>query len=126
MNLTGDRILLSDLGFFGFHGVMPEESTLGQRFYVDVTCGVDLRESGRTDSLNDTISYADIYAVVKSAFEEKRFKLLEALAQHIVSSLFVAFPTLDWIKVAIRKPGAPIAMSSGQVGIEIARQRAAP
>lgn len=121
--LQGDRILLTKLGFFGFHGVMPEENTLGQRFFIDLTCGVDLRKSGRSDSLENTVSYADIYDVVKEAFEEKRFKLIEALAQHIVDKLFVAFPTMGWIRIAVHKPGAPIAMVSGEAAIEITRSR---
>ena len=28
---TGDRIILKDLGFFGYHGVFAEEAKLGQR-----------------------------------------------------------------------------------------------
>ncbi len=50
-DFSGDRIILSDLGFFGYHGVMPEEAVLGQRFFVDLVCGIDLREAGRTDDL---------------------------------------------------------------------------
>lgn len=121
--LQGDRILLTNLGFFGFHGVMPEENTLGQRFFLDLTCGVDLGESGRTDSLENTVSYADIYSVVKEAFEQRRFKLIEALAQHIVDRLFAAFPTIDWIRITVHKPGAPIAMVAGEAAIEITRSR---
>ncbi|MDP1731065.1 MAG: dihydroneopterin aldolase [Devosia sp.] len=121
--LQDDRILLTKLGFFGFHGVMPEENTLGQRFFIDLTCGVDLSEPGRTDSLEKTVSYADIYSVAKEAFEQKRFKLIEALAQHIVNFLFAAFPAIDWIRIAVRKPSAPIAMVSGEAAIEITRSR---
>lgn len=121
--LTSDRILLTNLGFYGFHGVMPEENTLGQRFFIDLTCGIDLREAGRTDSLDATVSYAAIYDVVKSAFEQKRFKLIEALAQHVVDCLFGAFPTMNWIKVMVRKPSAPIVMVEGEAAIEITRSR---
>jgi dihydroneopterin aldolase len=119
----GDKILLTNLGFYGFHGVMPEENKLGQRFFIDLTCGTDLREPGRTDSLDATVSYADIYEVVKAAFEQRRFKLLEALAQCIVDRLFATFPSVEWIKVSIWKPGAPIAMVSGEAAIEITRSR---
>lgn len=122
-NMQSDRILLTNLGFYGFHGVMPEENRLGQRFFIDLTCGIDLRPAGTTDSLEAAVSYADVYDVVKAAFEQRRFKLLEAVAQHIVDALFAAFPAIDWIKVTIRKPGAPIAMVSGEAAIEIIRSR---
>ncbi len=31
-----DRILISDLRLFAFHGLLPEERTLGQRFRFDL------------------------------------------------------------------------------------------
>lgn len=122
-DFDGDRIILRDLGFFGYHGVMPEEARLGQRFFVDLTCGADLGHAGRTDELEHSISYADIYDVVKAAFEERRFKLIEAVGQHIVDRLFEAFPAIRWIEIRVRKPSAPIAMVAGEAAIELHRRR---
>lgn len=122
-DFDGDRIILRDLGFFGYHGVMPEEAVLGQRFFVDLGCGVDLGQAGRSDDLEHSISYADMYDVVKAAFEERRFKLIEALGQHIVDRLFEAFPAIRWIEVRVRKPSAPIAMVVGEAAIELHRHR---
>lgn len=119
----GDRIILTDLGFYGYHGLMIEENRLGQRFFIDLSCGVDLSEPGRTDQMSETISYAGIYDVVKAAFEEQRFKLIEAVGQHIVDRLFEAFPQINWVKVRVRKPEAPIAMVRGEAAIELRRHR---
>jgi dihydroneopterin aldolase len=120
---TGDRIILRDLGFFGYHGVFAEEERLGQRFFVDLECGVDLAASGETDELGHTISYADIYDVVKATFDGKRTKLIEALAQNIVTALFETFAEIGWIVIRIRKPEAPIAMVRGEAAIELHRAR---
>ena len=122
-DFDGDRIILRDLGFFGYHGVMPEEAVLGQRFFVDLTCGVDLGQAGRSDDLEHSISYADMYDVAKAAFEEQRFKLIEAVGQHIVDRLFETFPAIRWIEVKVRKPSAPIAMVAGEAAIELHRHR---
>ncbi|CAN7367039.1 dihydroneopterin aldolase [Devosia sp. LjRoot16] len=122
-DFSGDRIILSDLGFFGYHGVMPEEAVLGQRFFVDLVCGVDLGQAGRSDELEQSISYAEIYEVAKAAFEAQRFKLIEAVGQHIVDRLFEAFPGIRWIEVRVRKPSAPIAMVAGEAAIELHRHR---
>ncbi len=119
----GDRIILRDLGFFGYHGVMPEEAVLGQRFFVDLTCGVDLGQAARSDELEHSISYADMYDVAKAAFEERRFKLIEAVGQHIVDRLFESFPAILWIEIRVRKPSAPIAMVAGEAAIELHRHR---
>lgn len=122
-DFDGDRIILSDLGFFGYHGVMPEEAVLGQRFFVDLTCGVDLGQAGRSDELEHSISYAEMYDVAKAAFEERRFKLIEAVGQHIVDRLFDGFPAIRWIQVRVKKPSAPIAMVAGEAAIELHRHR---
>lgn len=120
---TRDRIILKDLGFYGYHGLMIEESTLGQRFFIDLTCGADLSVPARTDHISGTISYADIYDVVKSAFEARRFNLIEALGQSIIDGIFAAFPSIEWIEVRVRKPEAPIAMVRGEAAIELFRSR---
>jgi 7,8-dihydroneopterin aldolase/epimerase/oxygenase len=120
---AGDRIILKDLGFYGYHGVLAEEAKLGQRFFIDLELGVDLSAPAATDRLSTGISYADIYDVVKAAFEAKRMKLLEALAQNIVVAIFDRFQGVEWIVIRVRKPEAPIAMVRGEAAIELHRRR---
>ncbi|MDV3250943.1 dihydroneopterin aldolase [Devosia sp. BK] len=119
---TGDRIVLRDLGFYGYHGLFAEEEKLGQRFIIDLECGVDLTAPGESDAIGHTVSYADIYDLVKATFE-KRTKLIEALGQNVVSALFERFSDIDWIIIRIRKPEAPIAMVRGEAAIELHRVR---
>ena len=120
---TGDRIILEGLGFYGYHGVFPEERKLGQRFVVDLTCGLDLSPAGDTDELGRTASYAEIYDVVKAAFEEGPFNLIETVAQRIADRVFAAFADIDWIIVRVKKPEAPIAMVRGAASVELHRAR---
>lgn len=120
---SGDRIILKDLGFYGYHGLFSEEAALGQRFFIDLECGVDLSAPGHTDTISSTISYASIYDVVKAAFEGKRMHLIEAVAQNIVDALFAAFADLGWVIIRVRKPEAPIAMVRGEAAIELHRVR---
>lgn len=118
-----DRILLADLAFYGYHGVMLEENALGQRFRIDLELGLDMSEAARTDDVAATISYAHIYDLVKEAFEEKRFKLIEALGHHIMVRLFNRFDRLDWIRIKVRKPEAPLPIVAGEAAIEMVRTR---
>ncbi len=120
---TGDRIILNDLGFFGYHGVFPEEERLGQRFYVDLELGIDLAEAAARDDLDASVNYGKIYEVVEAAFTEPRMKLIEAVGHNIVTALFQAFPPIRWIKVRVRKPEAPIAMVRGYAAVELHRVR---
>lgn len=120
---THDRILLSDLAFYGYHGVMLEENKLGQRFRIDLECGIDLRPASMSDEVSQTVSYDLIYGIVKQATEETRFKLIEALGQHIVDRLFEAFEPFEWVRIRIRKPEAPIPAVAGEFAIELFRER---
>ena len=122
---SGDRIILRDLGFYGYHGLFSEEERLGQRFFVDLECGVDLTAPGETDAIGHTVSYADIYDVVKATFEGQRTKLIESLGQNIVTALFARFDDINWIIIRIRKPEAPIAMVRGEAAVELHRVRPA-
>jgi dihydroneopterin aldolase len=100
-------------------------SRLGQRFFIDLELGADLSAPARTDKLETGISYADVYDVVKAAFEAPRRQLLEAVAQGICTALFAAFPGVTWIVIRLRKPEAPIAMVRGEAAIELHRRRPA-
>ncbi len=118
-----DKIILSDLAFYGYHGVMLEENKLGQRFRVDLECAMDLTDAGNSDDVSKTVSYADIYNLVKEATEDTRYKLIEALAQHIVDRLFEEFKPFNWVRIRITKPEAPVNTTSGEFAIEIIRER---
>ena len=57
----GDKLILKGLKFYGYHGAIPEEKTLGQMFLVDIDAWVSLKKAGESDNLDDTISYVDIF-----------------------------------------------------------------
>lgn len=118
-----DRIFLEGLAFYGYHGVMLEENKLGQRFRIDLELGIDMEEASRTDDVTSTIHYGNVYNVVKEAFEEKRFKLIEALGYHIIARLFGEFDRLDWVRIRVRKPEAPLPIVAGEAAIEMLRTR---
>ncbi|KAL1319984.1 dihydroneopterin aldolase 1-like isoform X2 [Arachis ipaensis] len=84
--MRGDKLILRGLMFHGFHGVNPEERTLGQKFLVDIDAWIDLRAAGKSDNLSDSVSYTDIYRIVKEVIEGPPHNLLESVAQKIAST----------------------------------------
>jgi dihydroneopterin aldolase len=119
-----DEILLEGMRFYGYHGVNPEEQTLGQRFLVDVAVSADLREAGKSDNLDDSISYSAVFRRVRAIVEEERFQLLEALAEAISTAIFTDFPKADGVSVMVRKPGVAIKGSIlDSAGVRIRRER---
>lgn len=119
-----DRILLRDLRFFGFHGVLPEEAVLGQRFRVDITAELDLAEAGRNDDLTKTVHYGEIAMLVEKIGTTHRYKLIEALAEAIAAAIFETYPPIERLTVRVTKPEAPVQLATGIIAIEIERSRA--
>mgnify|MGYP000911949275 CR=1 FL=1 len=118
-----DRVVMRNLGFYGYHGVMPEENTLGQKFFLDIDMYADLKPAGNSDNVEDTIHYGEVYELVKDTVENKRFKLIEALAENIASSILENFSKVNEIKVRVKKPEAPVPGIYDYFGVEVRRSR---
>jgi dihydroneopterin aldolase len=120
-----DEILLEGLRFFGYHGVYPEERTLGQRFIVDVVAELDLRNAGAHDELDETVNYASIYATVRSIVEGEPLMLIEAVADRSARAVLEAYPAIDAVEITVRKPAVTIRGAHlDAVGVRIRRVRA--
>lgn len=118
-----DKILLNNLGFYGYHGVLKEESVLGQKFFIDIELYIDTKKAGLSDNMYDSVSYAEVYEIVKNITQNKRFNLIEALAENIALSVFDKFELIKEIMVRIKKPEAPVNGIYDYFGVEIRRNR---
>ena len=118
-----DRILVHRIAVFARHGVLPEEARLGQRFYISLDCRLDLSEPGRSDDVATTVSYADLAQIAVEIATERRFALIEALAEAIAQTCLSRFPRIEAIRVRIDKPSAPIPTVLDYAAIEIERER---
>lgn len=118
-----DRIIMKNLAFFGYHGVMEEEKTLGQKFFLDIEIYSDLLKAGKSDEVEDTVHYGEVYNNIKNIVENKRFKLIEALAENIAEVILEEFIKVQEINIVVRKPEAPVPGIFDYVGVEIRRSR---
>ncbi|MGI6065071.1 MAG: dihydroneopterin aldolase [Bacillota bacterium] len=115
-----DKIVLRDMKFYGYHGVLPAEKAVGQPFIVSVEIFTDLTQAGLTDNLEDTINYAQIYREIKEIVEGKSFNLIEALGQEIAVALLRLYE-IPKVKVIIDKPEAPVPGGTLEARVEIMR-----
>lgn len=118
-----DKIFVNRMEFYGYHGVFPEENRLGQRFAVDLTVSVDLRKAGETDELEHSVNYGELYQVCKEIVEGKPYKLVEAVAEQIASSVLEQFALVQDVTVKVIKPDPPIPGHYQSVAVEIMRRR---
>ena len=102
-----DRIIMEGMQFYGFHGVNVEERSLGQSYVVDLAVEIDLGVSGRSDRLEDTVSYTYLYRSVQKVLEGESKNLLEATAEAVAGRILEEFP-VDAVQVRVKKPRPPI------------------
>ena len=122
--MYSDRIILTGLQFYGFHGVNPEERSLGQPFVVDLEAELDLSVPASSDRLDDTVSYTELYRVVKAVMEGEPRNLLESAAGAIAREVLEQRPQIGAVRVRVQKPRPPIKGSViGAAAVEIYRSR---
>jgi dihydroneopterin aldolase len=119
-----DKIRMSRMQFYAYHGVFPEESKLGARYLVDLELSLPLENAGRSDNLNDTIDYGAIYEKVKAVVVGERFNLIEALAERVASELMQTYTSINEVTVTVTKPDPPFPALFDGVAVELTRKRA--
>jgi dihydroneopterin aldolase len=118
-----DRITISRIGVFAYHGIFEEEGRHGGRFFISVDAGLDLAPAGRADDIALSVSYADITARVQELAVANRYGLIEALAEAIAADLLREFPRLDDVSITVEKPGAAVAAILDMISVTINRVR---
>ena len=118
--LGPDVIHLRGLEFFAYHGVLPEEQVLGQKFLIDVDLFFDLRQAGVSDQLGETVHYGEVYQTIKECVSGDPCQLLEHLAEQIAQRILAEFSCLS-VRVEVHKPQAPIPGAFRDISVEIRR-----
>ncbi|MFC4173501.1 dihydroneopterin aldolase [Microvirga sp. GCM10011540] len=118
-----DTITLSRLALYAHHGVHAEEARLGQRFYVSLTCSLDLKPAGQADDYRQTVCYASLAKLVHEIGTTRRFHIIEGLAEVIAAAVLDGFPQITSVTVRVEKPEAPVPFILDGVAVEIRRSR---
>jgi len=121
MNKT--KIELKDLAFYAYHGVLPEEARLGQRFKIDVLLTLVDGLEFEDDKPEVTVNYVDVYDVVKEVFTGFRFNLIERCAEAIASEILDRFDKVVEATVKVKKPAVPVDCICEHFAVEVTRCR---
>jgi len=117
-----DKIYIRDLEFIGYHGVFEEEKKLGQKFFVSLELTTNLREAGLNDDITKTTHYGEVSESVKKIFFQKKYDLIETLAEDIAREILLNYPLISELKLEIKKPWAPVGIPLKDVSVEIRRK----
>lgn len=105
--VNSDAITLRGMKFHTLVGLLPHEGKFPQPLELDVTACLSLRRVGESDSARMLLDYRDVYRVVADTVGSSHHRLLEALCERVATAV-LAFEGVERVRVAARKPHAPI------------------
>lgn len=111
-------IFLRDVRLRAFHGVDPQETAVGGDFVVNLRVGYDFSRAMATDDVGDTLSYADLYDIVKREMDVPS-KLLEHVAGRIAAAVVEYCPAIRSVDLTVTKVNPPMGADCGGAGVEI-------
>lgn len=117
-----DKIHIKDLEIIGFHGAIPEEKVLGQKFILSFELDVDLRQAGKNDDLTKTVHYGELAQKVEEEFTKTSYDLIEKAAEEICEFVLLNYPLVKKVKLLLKKPWAPTRKHVEYVAVEIERK----
>lgn len=100
-------IFLENVKIFAHHGVMSQETLVGNHFLINLKLKIDVSKATETDALEDTISYASVFDVVKEEMAIPS-KLLEHVAGRIVKALKAQFTAIEQVELKVSKQNPPM------------------
>ena len=114
-------IEISGLSLYTHHGVTEAEREVGQRLVLDLRLDIGETDATVTDSLEDTVDYAEVCQLVALIAQQRSHKTLERLCSSIADRLLADYDLEGvWVKAA--KPEPPIALSVDEVSVEVWRE----
>ena len=118
MKLMSSRIYLRNVRFHAFHGVLPQEGIVGNDYLVNLVLDYDFSSAMKTDDLQGTLNYAEVYQKVREEMAVPS-KLLEHVAGRIAHRLFSDFPEIQKLQLSITKVNPPMGADSDGAGVEV-------
>jgi 7,8-dihydroneopterin aldolase/epimerase/oxygenase len=112
---------ITGLSLYTHHGVSEAEREVGQRLVLDLRLDVGETDATVTDSIEDTVDYAEVCQLVALIVQQRSHKTLERLCSTIADRLLGDYELEGvWVKAA--KPEPPIALSVEEVSVEVWRE----
>ena len=114
-------IEITGLSLYTHHGVSEAEREVGQRLVVDLRLDIGRTDATVTDSVEDTVDYAEVCQLVALVAQQRSHRTLERLCGAIANRLLADYE-LEGVWVKATKPEPPIALSVEEVSVEVWRE----
>ena len=117
-----DKVAITGLRGYGYHGVLPAEREAGQEFLVDATVWLDTSAAAAADDLSATVNYAALAGRLAGIISGEPVDLIETLAQRLADAC-LEDSRVEHAEITVHKPGAPVGVPVTDVSVTIRRSR---
>lgn len=111
-------VILRNVRFHAFHGVMPQERQVGGDFLLSLRVGYPFAKAMESDDVKDTLDYATLFCLAKREMDIPS-QLLEHVAGRIVKAIMAVFPAVTSIDLELMKQNPPMGADSDGAGVEV-------
>ncbi|HSN19673.1 MAG TPA: dihydroneopterin aldolase [Usitatibacter sp.] len=115
-----DTIFLREFRVDAWVGIYEWEKQRAQTLEMEIEIGIPGNEVGLTDDIYDTVNYGAVVERINAELAERRFKLLEALAEHVCALIIGEFKA-PWVRLSVAKLGH--VRNVRKVGVTLERRR---
>ena len=117
-----DRISLSGLRGYGYHGVLPAEREQGQEFIADAVLWLDTSAAAAADDLSRTVDYGGLAGRLAEIISGEPVALIETLAERLATEC-LADARVSQAEITVHKPQAPVGVPVRDISVTIRRSR---
>ena len=118
MRITSSHIILQDMRFYAYHGVLPQERIVGGDYTVSVEVETDVTDAIATDDVEQTLNYAALFEVVKREMLIPS-NLLEHVAARIGKAVMDNFPQVQALDLTVTKQNPPMGADCQGAGVKL-------
>jgi dihydroneopterin aldolase len=117
-----DTVFIREFRVDAWVGIFEWEKQRPQTLELDIEIGIPDAPAGRTDNIHETVNYGDVVERIRAALADRRFKLLESLAEHLCRIILDEFRSAMHVRLSVAK----LAHIRGvrKVGLTLERTRA--
>lgn len=111
-------IYIKSLRLHAFHGVLPQEQTVGNDYEVTAHIDYDISRAMATDDVADTLNYAELCRLITEEMAQPS-RLIEHVAGRMAKRIFRTFPEANSLTISITKLNPPMGADCDGAGVEI-------
>ena len=122
MHIKDYTIELKNVHLYAYHGVMEQEREIGAWYTIDASLLIDNHSCLSSDDINGTVSYADVYDIIREEMETSS-QLLENVCYRICDRIYNEFCQVTEIKITLSKDTPPMNGDRLSAGVTIRSNR---